>query len=63
MAQTRYLRSVIRLTWKERFAALTFGRLAVSATVRPDQLEDIKIGIFPGDGKQADHWIETGDAA
>jgi hypothetical protein len=63
MAQTRFLRSVIKLTIKERIAALFFGRLAVTATVYPDRLEDITIGIFPGDGNDADQWIKTGDIA
>ena len=61
MAQTRYLRSVIDLTWRERLIALWFGRLAVSAVIRPDSLDEIKIGPFVGDGSQADHWIAQGD--
>lgn len=62
MSQTRYLRSVIKLKIRERIAALFFGRLAVTATVYPDRLEDITIGIFPGDGEMADRWIKTGDS-
>jgi hypothetical protein len=60
MAQTRYLRSVIDLSWRERLIALWYGRLAVSAVVRPEGLEEIKIGPFAGDGAQADHWITEG---
>jgi hypothetical protein len=60
MAQTRYLRSVIDLTWRERLIACWYGRLAVSAVVRSDRLEEVKIGAFVGNGEQADHWIAEG---
>lgn len=60
MAQTRFLRSVIRLTWRERLTAFLRGRLAVSATVRPGALDDIKIGPFQGNENDAEHWMKTG---
>lgn len=61
MSQTRYLRSVIRLTWAERLIALWFGRLAVSAVVRPDSLDEIQIGPFDGNAEQAERWIAQGE--
>jgi hypothetical protein len=59
MAQTRYLRSVIKLSWRERLMALR-GRLAVSAVVRMGELTEIKIAPFPGNAEDAERWIETG---
>lgn len=61
MSQTRYLRSVIDLTWRERLIAAWYGRLAVSAVVRPDRLEEVKIGLFEGTPEDAERWIDTGD--
>lgn len=61
MAQTRYLRSVINLTWRERLIAVWFGRLAVCAVVRPDSLDEIQIGPFIGTGEDAEHWIAEGN--
>lgn len=61
MAQTRYLRSVINLTWKERAIAFLRGRLAVSAVVRPSgELTEIKVGPFNGTPAESERWIATG---
>lgn len=60
MSQTRYLRSVVNLSWRERLIAVWYGRLAICAIVRPDSLEEIKVGPFPGDSEQAERWIKEG---
>lgn len=62
MSQTRYLRSVVDLTWRERAIAFFRGRIAVSAVVRHDgELREIKVGPFDGDETDADHWVDTGE--
>ena len=60
MAQTRYLRTVLTLTIRDRLRLLVRGRLAISATVYYDRVTDERARIFHGTPADADRWITTG---
>ena len=60
MAQTRYLRHVIVLSWSDVWKLIRSRMIAISATVYPDRVEDVQAGPFVGDGTQAEAWIKTG---
>jgi hypothetical protein len=62
MSQTLYLRTVIQLSWRERMTMLRTGRIAISATVYPNRVEDVKASPFPGSQVAAAHWIAAGRA-